>query len=104
MHSAICKGMLKVGFWEAQKGLKRRRKKIAQRHWEAQFREDFRLHLTKPEVCGQNNSVVVSEILHMHRHYNSASLHASLWVLPSIRTNSSMPLVPHESPVSTTCQ
>ena len=28
MHSAICKGMLKVGFWEAQKGLKRRRKKM----------------------------------------------------------------------------
>jgi hypothetical protein len=28
MHSAICKGMLKVGFWEAQKGLKRRRKKL----------------------------------------------------------------------------
>ena len=22
MHSAICKGMLKVGFWEAQKGAK----------------------------------------------------------------------------------
>jgi hypothetical protein len=28
MHSAICKGVLKVGFWEAQKGLKRRRKKL----------------------------------------------------------------------------
>ena len=60
MHSAICKGVLKVGFWEAQKGLKRRRKKLHKRHGEAQFREDFRLHLTK--VCGQNNSVVVSEI------------------------------------------
>jgi len=59
MHSAICKGMLKVGFWEAQKGLKRRRKKLHSATGEAQFREDFRLHLTK--VCGQNNSVVVSE-------------------------------------------
>jgi hypothetical protein len=28
MHSGICKGVLKVGFWEAQKGLKRRRKKM----------------------------------------------------------------------------
>jgi hypothetical protein len=40
MHSAICKGMLKVGFWEAQKGskgLKKEAQKIAQRHWEAQF-------------------------------------------------------------------
>jgi hypothetical protein len=42
------------------KGLKKEAQKIAQRHWEAQFREDFRLHLAK--VCGQNNSVVVSEI------------------------------------------
>ena len=60
MHSAICKGVLKVGFWEAQKGLKRRRKKLHSATGEAQFREDFRLHLAK--VCGQNNSVVVSEI------------------------------------------
>ena len=29
MHSGICKGVLEVGFWEAQKGLlKRRRKKM----------------------------------------------------------------------------
>jgi hypothetical protein len=28
MHSAICKGVLKVGVWEAQKGLKGRRKKL----------------------------------------------------------------------------
>jgi hypothetical protein len=41
-------------------GVKKEAQKIAQRHGEAQFREDFRLHLTK--VCGQNNSVVVSEI------------------------------------------
>ncbi len=47
MHGAICKGMLKVGFWEAQKGLKGRRKKLHSATGEAQFREDFRLHLNK---------------------------------------------------------
>ena len=41
MHSAICKGVLKVGFWEAQKGLKRRRKKLHSATGEAQFREDL---------------------------------------------------------------
>jgi hypothetical protein len=47
MHGAICKGMLKVGFWEAQKGLKGRRKKLHSATGEAQFREDFRLHLAR---------------------------------------------------------
>ena len=43
MHSGICKGVLKVGFWEAQKGLKEEAQKNAQRHWEAQFQDDFRI-------------------------------------------------------------
>ena len=46
MHSAICKGMLKVGGWDlGAKGLKKEAQKIAQRHREAQFREDFRLQI-----------------------------------------------------------
>jgi hypothetical protein len=43
MHSGICKGVLEVGFWEAQKEAQ----KNAQRHWEAQFQDDFRLHPTQ---------------------------------------------------------
>jgi hypothetical protein len=35
MHSGICKGVLKGGFWEAQKGLKEEAQKNAQRHWES---------------------------------------------------------------------
>jgi hypothetical protein len=47
MHSGICKGVLKVGPGEAQKGLNSEAQKNAQRHCEAQFQEDFRLHLAK---------------------------------------------------------
>ena len=47
MHSGICKGVLKVGPGEAQKDLNSEAQKNAQRHCEAQFHEDFRLHLAK---------------------------------------------------------
>ena len=47
MHSGICKGVLKVGPGEAQKDLNSEAPKNAQRHCEAQFHEDFRLHLAK---------------------------------------------------------
>jgi hypothetical protein len=47
MLSGICKGVLKVGAWEAQKGLEEEAQKNAQRHWEAQFQDDFRLHPTQ---------------------------------------------------------
>jgi hypothetical protein len=47
MHGGICKGVLKVGPGEAQKGLNSEAQKNAQRHCEAQFQEDFRLHLAK---------------------------------------------------------
>ena len=46
MHSGICKGVLK-SFGEAQKGLTEEAQKNAQRHWEAQFQDDFRLHPTQ---------------------------------------------------------
>ena len=44
-HSGICKGVLKVGSGEAQKGLNSEAQKNAQRHCEAQFVEDFRLQI-----------------------------------------------------------
>ena len=44
-HSGICKGVLKGGFGEAQKGLNSEAQKNAQRHCEAQFVEDFRLQI-----------------------------------------------------------
>jgi hypothetical protein len=47
MHAGICKGVLKVGPGEAQKGLNSEAQKNARRHCEAQFLEDFRLHLAK---------------------------------------------------------
>ena len=48
MHGGICKGVLKVGPGEAQKGLNSEAQKNARRHCEAQFLEDFRLpHLAK---------------------------------------------------------
>ncbi len=47
MHSGICKGVLKVGPGEAQKDLKVRPKKMHSGTCEAQFHEDFRLHLAK---------------------------------------------------------
>ena len=47
MHAGICKGVLKVGPCEAQKDLNSESQKIAHRHCEAQFHEDFRLHLAR---------------------------------------------------------
>ena len=44
-HRGICKGVLKVGSGEAQKGLNSEAQKNAQRHCEAQFVEDFRLQI-----------------------------------------------------------
>ena len=44
-HGGICKGVLKVGSGEAQKGLDSEAQKNAHRHCEAQFREDFRLQI-----------------------------------------------------------
>ena len=48
------------------KGLKKKAQKIAQRHWEAQFREDFMLHLNK--LCGRNNSAVVCSVANKTQH------------------------------------
>ncbi len=47
LSSSCVFDVLKVGPCEAQKGINSEAQKNAQRHCEAQFQEDFRLHLAK---------------------------------------------------------